>query len=86
MYPAHPSTNATVNGIALSITDNQTLKAYLIKESKEFGPTSVRHKCSILKKMTVVQGEPQPEILWKQLKGWMDNLERDYKPQKVMVI
>ena len=55
-----------------------------MKESKEFAPTTIRHKCSILKKMTVAQREPQPDVLWKQLKGWIDNLERDYKQQNAM--
>ena len=47
----------------VSIADEQTIKAYLMKESKEFAPTTVRHKCSILNEMTVAEGEPQPDVL-----------------------
>ena len=29
-------------------------------------------------------GEPQADVLWQQLKNWIDNLERDYKQQNAM--
>ena len=73
------------NGAANSVTET-TLQAYLLTQHKEgLSPTTLRTHCSMLKKMTLCENVPQPDHVWKKLKGWWDNLVKNYVPEKAAV-
>ena len=63
----------------------QQFKATYYKKRKKVAPAALRTHCSILKKMTLCNGKPQPPEIWAKLKCWLDNACKCYKAKKAAV-